>query len=172
MTCETCSFFSLLNVTFVLSTVIITIFIKFLPIPGANDLWMSMRRKANNQSINQSVSKSINQSMLNVKMLNVYFVTRQLSFFREWIRGVRQCQASNLSKVATHWHGWELNPQPSCYQADTLSTEPRRPVNQSNNPPNRLGGFAKFPFGIIVVRPPQLSCRVKKWRYIPDPSKT
>ena len=83
MTCETCSFFSLLNVTFVLSTVIITIFIKFLPIPGANDLWMSMRRKANNQSINQSVSKSINQSMLNVKMLNVYFVTRQLSFFRE-----------------------------------------------------------------------------------------
>ena len=57
-----------------------------------------------------------------------YLVTRQLSFFREWIRGVRQCQASNLSRVATQWHGWELNPQHSCYEADTVSTEPRRPA--------------------------------------------
>ena len=51
-------------------------------------------------------------------MLNANFITRQLSFFSERIRGVKQCQASNLSRVATQWHGRELNPQPSSYKAE------------------------------------------------------
>ena len=46
----------------------------------------------------------------------------------ERFRGVRPCQANNWSKVATQWHGRELNPEPSCYKADTLSTEPLRLV--------------------------------------------
>ena len=53
-----------------------------------------------------------------VKMLNAIFITRQLSFFSERIRGVKQWQASNLSRVATQWHGRELNPQPSSYKAE------------------------------------------------------
>ena len=46
------------------------------------------------------------------------FITRQLSFFSERIRGVKQWQVNNLSRVATQWHGWELNPQPSSYKAE------------------------------------------------------
>ena len=46
------------------------------------------------------------------------FITRQLPFLSERIRGVKQWQATNLSKVATQWHGWELNPQPSSYKAE------------------------------------------------------
>ena len=43
----------------------------------------------------------------------------QLSFFSDRIRGVKQWQTSNfnLSRVATQWHEWELNPQPSSYKA-------------------------------------------------------
>ena len=34
-----------------------------------------------------------------------YFITRQLSLFSERIRVVKQCQGSNLSRVATQWCG-------------------------------------------------------------------
>ena len=45
-------------------------------------------------------------------------ITCQLSFFSEQIRDVKQRQASNLSRVAAQWHGWELNPQRSSYKAE------------------------------------------------------
>ena len=48
----------------------------------------------------------------------MYFITRQLSFFSERIRGVLQWQASNLYRVTTQWHMWGLNPQPSSFKAE------------------------------------------------------
>ena len=38
-------------------------------------------------------------------LMLIYFITRQLSFFSEWIKGEKQWQASNLSRVATQRHG-------------------------------------------------------------------
>ena len=34
------------------------------------------------------------------------------------VNELRQCEASNLSRVAMQRHGWELNPQPSRYKAE------------------------------------------------------
>ena len=43
---------------------------------------------------------------MHVNLLLIYFITRQLSFFCKRIRGVKQWQASNLSRDATQWHWW------------------------------------------------------------------
>ena len=60
------------------------------------------------------------------KLIN--FTTRQLSFLSERISGMRQWQSSNLPRVATQWHGWELNPRSSSYIAENSPLDhPRRP---------------------------------------------